>query len=233
MVVLASLALAAMAAGVTGAVPLPDLEAALTRLSDSIGAWTYVLVAGLAFLETAAFVGLVAPGETAIVIGGAVAGQGTVQLGALIPLVWLAAALGDLVSFTLGRKLGRPFLVRRGRRLGVTPARLDRVESFFERHGAKTILIGRFIGFVRAVAPFVAGASGMRLRSFLPWSLLGTAIWATTFTFVGFAFQHSFSAAADTVTRGMLVLAAAAVVFFIWRRHRRGRDAEVHRPLAD
>ena len=226
LVVLASLALAAMAVGVTGAVPLPDLETVLTRFSDSIGTWTYVLVAGLAFLETAAFVGLIAPGETAIVIGGAVAGQGTIELGVLLPLVWLAAALGDLVSFTLGRRLGRPFLARHGRRLGMTPARLDRVDAFFDRHGAKTILIGRFIGFVRAVAPFVAGASGMRLRSFLPWSLLGTAVWATTFTLVGFAFQHSFSAAADTVTRSLLILAAAAIVFLIWRRHRRERLTE-------
>ena len=218
----ASLVLAALAVG-AGIVPVPDLEAALTRVSDSLGAWTYGLVAGMAFLETGAFVGLLAPGETAIVIGGVVAAQGRIELAVLIPLVWLAAAAGDLVSFALGKRLGRPFLVRRGPRFGMTPARLHRVESFFDRHGAKAILVGRFIGFVRAVAPFVAGASGMRLRTFLPWSLLGTAVWATTFTLIGFAFQHSFSAAADTVTRGLLILATAAIVVLIWRRHGGGR----------
>ena len=82
--------------------------------------------------------------------------------------------LGDLASFALGQRLGRRFLVARGPRFGITAPRLERVEAFFDRHGPKAILVGRFIGIVRAVAPFLAGASGMRLRDFLPWSLLGT-----------------------------------------------------------
>ena len=64
----------------------------------------------------------------------------------------------------------------------MTPPRLERVERFYARHGAKAILVGRFIGIVRAVSPFLAGASGLTLRRFLPWSLLGTAIWAAAFT---------------------------------------------------
>ena len=108
-------------------------------------------------------------------LGGVVAAQGEVNLAAMLLLVWLAAAAGDLASFVLGRRLGRRFLVARGPRFGVTPPRLARVEDFFDRHGPKAILVGRFVGIVRAVAPFLAGSSGMRLRAFLPWSLLGTA----------------------------------------------------------
>jgi membrane-associated protein len=74
---------------------------------------------------------------------------------------------------------------------------------------------------VRAVAPFLAGASGMRLLAFLPWSLLGTAVWATTFTLVGYAFHESFGAAADTLTQGALVVAVLAAATLAWRHHRR------------
>jgi membrane-associated protein len=197
---------------VTGVVPTPDLEGALTDLSETLGPWTYALVAGLAFLETGAFVGLVAPGETAIVLGGVVAAQGEVSLPVMLLVAWLAAALGDLVSYFLGRRLGRRFIVARGPRLGVTPARLATVDGFFARHGGKAILIGRFVGLVRAVAPFLAGASRLPLRSFLPWSLLGTALWASAFTLVGYAFHASFGSAADLLTHGTLGLAVLAAL---------------------
>jgi membrane protein DedA with SNARE-associated domain len=212
---------AAFAAVATGLVEPPALEGALTDLTGTLGAWTYALVGTLAFLETAAFVGLVAPGETAVVLGGVVAAQGEINLGAILALVWLAAALGDLASFALGQRLGRDFLVAHGPRIGTTAARLNRVERFFARHGAKAILVGRFIGVVRAVLPFLAGASGMRLRAFLPWSLIGTAAWSTTFTLVGFAFHRSFSAAAHTVTHGALLLAVLMAAVLVWRAHPR------------
>ena len=221
----AALAAAGFALTTSGTVPLPDLEAALTDLSDTLGPWTYLLVGGLAFLETGAFVGLVAPGETAVVLGGVVAAQGEVELGLVLLLVWLAAAAGDLVSFALGRRLGRPFLLARGPRLGVTPARLERVDRFFARHGPKAILVGRFVGIVRAVAAFLAGASGLRVRAFVPWSLLGTAAWAATFTLVGYVFHRSFSAAADAVTHGVLGLAVLAAAALAWRAHRVQRSA--------
>jgi membrane protein DedA with SNARE-associated domain len=141
----------------------------------------------------------------------------------MLAITWAAAALGDLASFALGRRLGRRFLVEHGARIGVTPPRLERVESFFSRHGGKAILIGRFIGLVRAVAPFLAGASAMRLRAFLPWSILGTGLWATTFTLVGYAFHDSFSAAAGNLTHAALALAVLAAAILAWRAHRNGR----------
>jgi membrane protein DedA with SNARE-associated domain len=213
----------ALVATATGAVPTPDLHGALVDLSDRLGAWTYVLVAALAFLETGAFVGLIAPGETAVVLGGVVAAQGRVALGAMLVIAWLAAAAGDLTSFTLGGRLGRRFVLGRGPRVGLTPGRLERVEGFFDRHGPKAILAGRFIGIVRAVAPFLAGASKMRLRAFLPWSLVGTAAWSSTFVLVGYAFSSSFDAAAGTVTHGALALAVAASAVLIWRARRQAR----------
>jgi membrane protein DedA with SNARE-associated domain len=209
----------------SGVVAAPDLEGALTDLSDTLGAWTYALVGALAFLETGAFVGLIAPGETAVVLGGVVAAEGGVSLPLMLAITWVAAALGDLASFYLGRRLGRGFLVAHGPRIGVTAPRLERVDVFFDRHGGKAILIGRFIGIVRAVAPFLAGASGMRVRAFLPWSLIGTAAWAATFTMVGYAFHDSFSTAAGHLTHAALAGAVVAAGVLAFRAHRRARAA--------
>ena len=219
------LAAATLAAVVSGVVRLPDLEGALTDLSDTLGPWTYALVAALAFAETGAFIGLLAPGETAIVLGGVVAAHGDISLPAMIAIAWVAAAGGDLASFTLGKRLGRRFVITRGPRFGVTAPRLERVEAFFDHHGPKAILVGRFIGLVRAVAPFLAGASGMRLRAFLPWSLLGTLVWTSAFTLVGYAFSNSFSAAAGVLTHGALAVAVAAAAALGAREYIRARRA--------
>ena len=199
---------------VAGVVPLPDLDAALEDASDTLGAWTYAAVAGFAFLETGALVGLAVPGETAVVLGGVVAARGDVELVPLIGLVWLAAASGDLVSFMLGRRLGRPFLKRNGPRLRLGPERLARVERFYGRHGGKAVLVGRFAGVVRAVSPFLAGASGLALRRFVPWSAAGALLWATTFVLVGFAFSESFAEAGDVAARIALVAALVAGLGF-------------------
>src|SRR4029078_60251 len=110
----AVVALAALVLTATGTVQLPDLEKALSDLSDALGAWTYALVGGLAVLETGAFVGLVARGETASVLGGVVTAQGDISLPLVLLVAWLAAAAGDFASFLLGRRLGRRFLLARG-----------------------------------------------------------------------------------------------------------------------
>ena len=213
--------LAAAFAGVTaGALEPPDIAGALTGLSGALGAWAYPLVGGLAFLETGAFVGLVVPGETAVVLGGVVAARGDVDLAPMLALVWLAAAFGDLASFALGRRLGRSFVLAHGSRFAISPPRLARVESFFARHGPRAIVFGRWIGVVRALLPFAAGSSGMPLRAFLPWSLIGTAAWAATFILVGFAFQTSFATVTDALAHGALGVAAIALAVVAWRARR-------------
>ena len=108
---------------VVGVVETPDVGGILADAADSLGAWTYLAIPTLAFLETGAFVGLVVPGETAIVVGGVVAERGEVELPLLIALVWAAAVGGDLVSFLLGRRFGRPFLDAHGPRLRIRASR--------------------------------------------------------------------------------------------------------------
>jgi len=221
-----TLAVIAAAAGVAalvgfGVIPLPDVQKLIEDAGTALGPWTYVFVGVLAFLETGAFVGLIAPGETALVLGGVVAARGDVDLPVILALTWAAAALGDLASFLLGRRLGRRFLIAHGPRFGVTAPRLERVDDFFARHGAKAILIGRFVGIVRAVAPFTAGASGMRLRRFVPFSLLGTAVWSMLLIGIGYAFSDSFEHAADLFTHAALALALVAAAVLALRARRR------------
>ncbi len=96
------------------ALPSINLEQALEDISDSLGKWTYAVVGALAFLETGAFVGLVFPGETAVVLAGAIAGNGTTSIVVTIAMVWVSAWLGDTASFYIGKRLGKDFILRHG-----------------------------------------------------------------------------------------------------------------------
>lgn len=192
--------------------PSIDAQALLDDVSTGLGDWTYLVVSVLAFLETGAFVGLVFPGETAVIIAGAVAGQGETSIVITIALVWFSAWAGDSVSFYIGRRLGRDFILRHGHRVRITPARFAQVEDYFSRHGGKTILVGRFLGLVRALAPFIAGSSGMRYRAFLPYSVLGTGLWAAAFSLLGYFLAENLHVAEDLAGRGVFVLGALVAV---------------------
>lgn len=128
--------------------PELDLQQLLDDFANLLGDWTYLVVGVLAFLETGAFVGLLVPGETALLVGGAVAGQGVISVYLLIAIAWIMAFLGDTTSFWLGHRLGREFVLRHGPRFGITRERFEMVEDYYDRHGGKTVLIGRFIGVV-------------------------------------------------------------------------------------
>src|SRR5215212_8035508 len=116
-----------------GVVDSPDVEELLLDVGDTFGNWAYLLVGALAFLETGAFIGLVAPGETAVIAGGVFAGQGNLELLVLLGIVWVACVAGDSLSFWLGRRLGRGFLIKHGPKVKITEQRLSQVEGFFDR----------------------------------------------------------------------------------------------------
>jgi undecaprenyl-diphosphatase len=201
-----------------------DLQGLLEDFSNTLGAWTYLIVGVFAFAETGAFVGLVVPGETVMLLGGAVAGQGAITIYLLIAIAWFAAWLGDTTSFFLGRRLGREFVLQHGPRFGISHERFERVEDYFSRHGGKTIFIGRFISLVRAFAPFIAGSSGMRYRAFVPYSILGAGLWATAHILIGYFFSRSIETAAKYAGKGAFLLATLIVVvagtIFLYRHFR-------------
>jgi undecaprenyl-diphosphatase len=227
-----ALALGVYASGVLS--DLPDPKKIIEDIATALGPWTYALVGVMAFLETGAFVGLVAPGETVVMAGGVVAGQGTIDLLPLIGLVWVCAVLGDTTSFYIGRRLGRRFLEKHGPRVKITHERLEQVEGYFDRHGGKTILIGRFIGLVRALAPFIAGSSGLPYRRFIPYSIVGCGLWATIFCVIGYLFWRSFDRVAHLVGQAIfgfgVTVAVIVGIVVAYRRRREIRDwLEAHR----
>jgi undecaprenyl-diphosphatase len=205
-----------------------DLQKLLEDVSTTLGKWTYLLVGVFAFAETGAFVGLVVPGETVMLLGGAVAGQGAIDIYLLIAVAWFAAWLGDTTSFFLGRRLGRNFVLDHGPKVGISHERFEKVEDYFGRHGGKTIFIGRFISLVRAFAPFIAGSSGMRYRAFVPYSILGTGLWATAHILVGYFFSRSIETAGKYAAKGAFLLATLIVVVvgivFLYRHFREERN---------
>lgn len=215
----------------SGAVTLPQPEEAVARIGGTLGGWTYAVVGAFAFLEAGAFVGLVAPGEFAVIFGGLIAGRGDIELVPLIAVVWFAALAGDLAGYAFGRAAGRSWALEHGSSFGLTPARLEWAESYFSAHGGKTILVGRFVGIVRSLAPFVAGASRMPFRRFALADAVGAGLWATAFSVLGFLSWRSLDHALELARRGnlglalflALVLAAIAGVRLVRERRARGR----------
>jgi membrane protein DedA with SNARE-associated domain len=196
----------------SGLIHLPHLDTIARDIGGVLGPYTYAAVGLLALLETGAGIGLVAPGELAVVIGGVTAGQGHTDLPLLIAIVWGCAFAGDLTSYVLGRRLGRGFLLRHGAIVKLTTARLRQVETFLARHGGKTIIVGRFIGPVRALAPFLAGSSRMAARRFIPASFVASGIWSATFSILGYGFWQSFDQAAAIARQATLALVAVVTV---------------------
>ena len=214
-----------------GVYDLPDIEKELDEAGETLGAWTYLIVGALAFLETGAFIGLVAPGETAVIAGGVIAGQDNVEIAVLLPLVWVCCIAGDTLSFWLGRRLGRGFIIKHGPRVKITEERLEKVEAFFARRGGITILIGRFLGLIRALAPFVAGASKMPFRTFFPYDVVGCGLWASTFTLLGYFSWRNIDRAAEIASTGAFVLGTAVgigVGIWLTRTYLRTPEQRAH-----
>jgi membrane protein DedA with SNARE-associated domain/membrane-associated phospholipid phosphatase len=207
-----TLAALAMGAYGLGLFELPNLDTLLQDIGRGLGAWTYLLVGVLCFLESGAFVGLLIPGETAIVVGGFVAGQGEIDVILLIAIAWFTAVAGDLVSFALGHRLGREFLVKHGPKVQITEARIEQVERFYDHHGGKAVFLGRWVGLVRAVSPFLAASSGMPVRRFLPYDVLAAGGMVTLFALLGFVFWHSLDRVLELARQGLLALGITIAV---------------------
>jgi membrane protein DedA with SNARE-associated domain len=212
---LAAAGVALAAAIAAGVVAVPDLAGSVSDATRTLGAWVYLAVALLVFLETTALVGFVIHGELALLVGGVAAERGDVALAVVVLLAWAAAVAGDVVSFLLGRRLGRPFLERHGARIGLRAERLGRVDRFFDRHGGKALFVGRFTGLLRATLPFVAGSSGMPLGRLLHVGVVSALVWTFVYTLLGYAFSEAFTRAGETATRITFVAVLLAIAAFV------------------
>jgi len=167
-----------------------------------LGYWVVFL---FSLLESLAFVGVVVPGALFVVFAGSLAAKGYFDIG---DLVWFASAgaiLGDGISFRMGR--GGHIRFREGNRI-FKPGLLEKGKEFFARHGGKSVFLGRFVGLIRAVIPFVAGLSGMEAKRFTLWNVASAILWAAAHLLAGYFLGEAWRAVETWSTRFGLVLAA-------------------------
>ncbi|PLC12781.1 hypothetical protein AUQ48_11805 [Kocuria flava] len=177
--------------------------------------WAYMLVGLLALAEAAALLGLVIPGETAVLLGGVVVSTGHARLGWMMAAAAAGAVVGDSVGYELGRRFAGPLRASRlGRRVG--ERRWARAEEYLRTRGGKAVFIGRWIGVLRALVPFVAGASRMPYRVFLPYNVLGGVLWAGSFVVAGYLAGHSYRVVAQYAGQASLVLGGLLVVLAVF-----------------
>ena len=156
------------------------------------GGWVYAVLFLIVFCETGLVVFPFLPGDSLLFIGGAFAASGSMDLGALIVLLLVAAVLGNTVNYWIGRAIGPKVF---DTHIPVLERFLDRealrkTQGFYERHGGKTIVLARFVPIVRTFAPFVAGASAMKASRFQLFNLLGALIWVLLLVLLGYFFGN-------------------------------------------
>lgn len=191
-------------------------QALLEYLSKPDAAWVvYVATGALAYLECAAFVGLVAPGESFVSLAGFLASRGQVSLSALFPIVIVSAILGDLTGYLLGRRYGEDFLAASHRFLRVPPELIESAHAFFRRYGGRTMLVARFVGFLRSIAPFLAGSARSSLVEFLAFDAIGATAWATTFLLLGYFLGEAYRTVEAYLGRAGLILALVALAVWL------------------
>ncbi len=175
------------------------------------------VVALVVFAEDALFVGFVLPGETAAILGGVAASRGHVSVVAVIVVVVVAAIVGDSVGYEVGRQVGvrvlglRIFDKRR--------SRLDGAQEFLSRRGGSAVFLGRWVAFLRAVMPALAGTARMPYLKFLAYNAAGGIIWGTAVVLLGYLAGNAYSRIATYFGTGAAIVVAvvAVVAVVVWR----------------
>lgn len=181
---------------------------------EHLGLWGYWIILLLAAAEAVPIAGVFVPGASLIVLAGAAAAHGVLEVGDLIWFAAVGAVLGDGLSYYLGVR-GK-HLFRPGSRW-FDPAHLEKGEAFFRRHGNKSVFLGRFVGPLRGIVPFVAGLTAMDKRTFLLWNVLSGVLWAAAHVLAGYFLGNAVQRLGAWTTRaGLFLLALAAVSALLW-----------------
>src|SRR5215475_10900188 len=150
------------------------LPGVLHDLEPTLNHYGYLAVLGLVLIED---FGVPVPGETVLILAAVYAGAGRLNILLVALLGFCGAVLGDNIGFALGHFGGRPLAERYGRYVFLTPERLDKATTFFDRHGGKIIVIARFVEGLRQANGIIAGISGLRWTRFLVFNAIGAALW--------------------------------------------------------
>jgi membrane-associated protein len=187
----------------------------LPGIIETYGFWTYLILFVIIFCETGLVVTPVLPGDSMLFVAGALAGAGILNIEILIVSLILAAVIGDTVNYWIGHTIGMKVLDWKW--CLVKKEHLDETHRYFERYGGFTIVIARFVPFIRTFAPFLAGVGNMSYRWFITYNITGAVLWVTAFSLLGYFFgslpivKENFSLLVYAII-GISLLAVASVV---------------------
>jgi len=197
---------------------MPDFAHHLMRLLQT---YTYPVLVGLVLLES---LGIPLPGEIALVTAAAYASLGHISIYVVIILAALGAIVGGALGYLIGLRGGLPLVLHYGGYIGVRRRHVDRAHAFFEKHGAKTILFGRFIAILRTWAAIVAGGAGMSFPKFVIYNSIGSVVWAIVFGWLGYYFGRDLPLLESYISRVSLVLlvtlAVGIIALIFWKRRK-------------
>jgi membrane-associated protein len=182
------------------------------------------------FAESGLFFGFFLPGDSLLLTAGLFASEGQLNLWILLPLVFVAAILGDNVGYWFGRKAGPPLFTRPASLL-FKPKNLLAARTFYDQHGGKTMILARFMPFIRTFAPIVAGAVEMPYRSFLMFNAVGGLLWGVGVTLAGFALGKVFPP--DILDKYFLLIVVVVIILSVlptaWHLWKENRQAIIDR----
>lgn len=177
--------------------------------------WAGVLgVAVIVFAESGLLIGAFLPGDSLLFTAGFLTYTGflSIDINLLVFILFIAAVLGDSTGYTFGRRVGRRLFNRPDSKL-FKQAYVEKAEAFYEKHGGKTIIMARFVPFVRTFAPVIAGTAKMNYRTFLTYNVIGALLWAVGITYLGYFLGSWFESMGLDIDQ--VILPAAAVIILI------------------
>jgi membrane-associated protein len=189
---------------------LLDFAAGRYALDDLIRWGGYVLLVAVVFTETGLLVGFFLPGDSLLITAGLVAAAGGLNIWWVNALLCVAAIVGDTVGYAIGARIG-PRLFTREQSLLFNPRHVERTRRFYARHGAKTIVIARFVPIIRTFAPVVAGVGQMPYRRFIFYNVAGGVGWVWSMTWAGYLLGQ----AIPDIDRHVHVIVAVVVVLSV------------------
>ena len=186
------------------------LDAHLLALTQQYGVWVYAILFLIIFSETGLVVAPFLPGDSLLFVAGALCGMGSLEVQVLVPLLILAAFMGDNSNYWIGRLIGKR-LLQRGESRVLKHEHLEKTRALYAKHGGKTIIFARFLPIVRTFAPFVAGVGSMNYRQFVMFSALGGVVWISFFVLGGYFFGNIPIIKDNLVTMIMVIIVLSFV----------------------
>ncbi len=196
---------------------LPHFE--LIPLVKAVG---YPGIAAAIFLESGVFFGFFLPGASLLFTAGLLSSQGFFSPWILIPLVTVAAILGDNAGYWFGKKVGVRLFLRPDSRW-LKRRHLERAKEFYDKHGVRTIIMARFVPILRTFVPIVAGVVQMNYRLFVINNIIGAFLWAAGITSLGYYLGAKVPAVSHYLTPIILVIIVATMIPLAWDFFRKGR----------